>query len=154
MPAGRPSEQVPQNKAEEILSWIESGRPLREFCRIEGNPAWRTVYDWLDKDKEFGARFARAREIGHDVIADECLEIADDGSNDYMTITRGDETYNVEDKEFVNRSRLRIETRLKLLAKWNPKKWGEKLHQELSGELNVNLAERLDSAIKRASEPE
>jgi hypothetical protein len=30
------------------------------------------------------------------------------------------------------RSKLRIETRLKLLAKWNPKKWGDKL--ELAGD--------------------
>jgi hypothetical protein len=36
------------------------------------------------------------------------------------------------DREHVQRSKLRIETRLKLLAKWNPKKWGDKL--ELAGD--------------------
>ena len=98
------------------------GEDARDFCRQDGAPAFRTVYDWLDKDREFSARFARAREAGEDVIAQECLEIADDGTNDYMTITKGDETYNVEDREVTSRSKLRVETRLKLLAKWNPKK--------------------------------
>lgn len=36
--------------------------------------------------------------------------------------------------EHVQRSKLRIETRLKLLAKWNPKKWGEKVDLNHGGQ--------------------
>lgn len=136
MPAakvGRPPESVPQAKVNEILAWIEQGKPLREFCRIEGNPAFRTVYDWLEKDSDFSARFARARESGEDVIAQECLEIADDGSNDWMETKFGPQV----NSEHIQRSKLRIETRLKLLAKWNPKKYGDKIQTELSGEVSV-----------------
>lgn len=35
--------------------------------------------------------------------------------------------------DHVQRSKLRIETRLKLLAKWNPKKWGDKLDLNHAG---------------------
>jgi hypothetical protein len=77
----------------------------------------------------FAERFARARDTGHDIIAQECLEIADRKAEDYMVLADGREQL---DREHVQRSKLRIETRLKLLAKWNPKKWGDKL--ELAGD--------------------
>lgn len=139
MPAGRPPEPVPQDKANEILAWIADGKPLREWCRTEGNPTFVTVYNWLDKDKEFALRFAQAREVGQDVIAQECLEIADNGENDWMERTgkKGESIGWMVNGEAVLRSRLRVDTRLKLLAKWNPKKWGDKLQTEHTGELGI-----------------
>jgi len=52
-----------------------------------------------------------------------------------MTITKGDETYNVEDREVTNRSRLRVDSRKWLASKLNPKKYGDKL--ELDGNIRV-----------------
>lgn len=135
MAGGRPPEPVPQQMADEIVEWISEGKTLREFCRQEGKPSYGAVYDWIEKDKEFASRFARAREVGEEVIAQECLAISDDGSNDWM------ETFNSEGEsrgwklngEHVLRSKLRVDTRLKLLAKWNPKKYGEKVQAEVSG---------------------
>ena len=137
MPAGRPKESVPQEKADEVIQWIANGKPLREFCRIEGNPCFRTVYDWLEKDEQFSARFARARELGEDVIAQECLEIADNGENDWMERTnkKGESIGWMVNGEAVLRSRLRDDTRLKLLSKWNPKKYGERI--EHTGEVGI-----------------
>jgi hypothetical protein len=127
---GRPSDFTPE-LVDEIVEWIAEGKTLREFCRQEGKPHYSTVYDWIEKDAEFSQRFARARSIGEDVIAMECLEIADDGTNDWETrISAKGEEYQAHNPEVVNRSRLRVDTRLKLLAKWNPKKYGDKLvHQ-------------------------
>lgn len=134
MPSGRPIEPVPQDLADEIVEWIGEGKTLREYCRQDGKPAFRTVYDWQDKDELFAARIARAREDGYDVIAQECLEIADDGTNDWETRTNKEGSeYQAVNPEVVNRSRLRVDTRLKLLAKWNPRKYGDKIHQEVSG---------------------
>jgi len=94
-------------------------------------------------DTAFAARIACAREIGEEVIAQECLEIADDGSNDWVETKHGPQV----NMECVNRSKLRVETRLKLLAKWNPKKYGDKL--DLSGTLDVSLADRISKARQR-----
>jgi hypothetical protein len=102
---------------DEIIDWISEGKTLRDFCRQPGDGA------------AFAERFARARDTGHDIIAQECLEIADRKAEDYMVLADGREQL---DREHVQRSKLRIETRLKLLAKWNPKKWGDKL--ELAGD--------------------
>jgi hypothetical protein len=126
MASKRPSKKTPEI-VDEIMESIADGVPLREICRREGMPNWRTVYDWLEADEELAARFARARDIGFDAIAEETLEIADDGTNDWTERKRQDgSTDTVLDSEHVQRSKLRIETRLKLLAKWSPKKYGDK----------------------------
>jgi hypothetical protein len=112
-----------------ICERLSKGEPLAQICRDAGMPAARTVREWQEKDDEFSAAIARAREDGFDAIAIEALEIADDGSRDYKTGPRGI----VVDQDHVQRSKLRVETRLKLLAKWDPKRYGERLQTELSG---------------------
>jgi len=116
---------------EEVIQGISEGIPLREICRRDGFASYPRIYAWMDEDKEFAKRFACARERGHDVIADECLSIADSASNDWMEANDPDNPGYRLNGEHVQRSKLRIETRLKLLAKWNPKKYGDKL--ELAG---------------------
>lgn len=119
--------------AAEIADRLSKGEPLAVICRDEGMPGVQTVYDWRDAHPEFAVAIARAREDGFDAIAAECLEIAEDGSHDYKTKKRSNgEEYEEFDSEHVQRSKLRIDTRLKLLAKWDPKRYGEKL------ELNNN----------------
>jgi hypothetical protein len=120
-PVGRPTEPVPHETSEEIIDWISNGKTLRDFCRQNGKPAFRTVYDWLAKDKEFAARFAHARQTGAEVIACEILEIIDTdperiGAEDAKRIDPGS----------VNTLRNRAEMRLKLLAKWFPQKYGDR----------------------------
>lgn len=101
---------------DEIMDGIADGVPLREICRREGMPNWRTVYSWLEADEEMATRFARAREIGFDAIAEDILHNVD----------------NVKAiSEHIQRSKLQVETRLKLLAKWSPKKYGEKQQVEV-----------------------
>jgi len=123
-----------KQRADEICEWISKGETLAEWCR-QNNIGRTTVYAWKDEHPDFAERFARARELGEEVIAESCLKIADDGSNDWIE-TFGDESaikayaYN---GEHVQRSKLRVETRLKLLAKFNPKRWGEKISNELTG---------------------
>lgn len=125
-PHGRPSKYTPEI-ADEIVNRIATGEPLRQICRDEHMPQWRTIYDWQDANKEFYARIAHARERGEEAIAQECLEIADSAKNDWMEAHgKDDEGYRLNG-EHIQRSKLRIETRLKLLAKWNPRKWGEKV---------------------------
>jgi hypothetical protein len=133
---GRPKESVPQDIAAQVIAWISQGKTLRDFCRQPGMPSFSAIYDWLAKDAEFQTRFARARESGEDVIAQECLAIADDGSNDWQETEFGPRVNN----EHINRSKLRVWTRLQLLSKWNPKKYGEKVaHTGSDGDGPVEL---------------
>jgi hypothetical protein len=107
---------------------------MSAICREADMPSRTTVFEWMS-NQSFSERIARARELGADAIAEEALSIADDGSFDTVETDRGPKM----DSEWVARSKLRVETRLKLLAKWSPKKYGEKLDIEHTGAVKVRV---------------
>lgn len=120
-----------QELLQDLIAWISDGKPLREWCRQPGKPHFTTVYDWLEADESMNLRFARAREDGHDIIADKCIELAD--------TVPGDQTE-------VAWRRLQIETRLKLLAKWNPKKYGDRVDLGHEGGITLNVVTNVPRA--------
>lgn len=123
--------------ADEICERIANGEPLRQICRDDHMPGWVTVYTWIKTYPQFAERFARARDLGADAIAESCLEIADDATNDWMVANgQSSEAYKLNG-EHIQRSKLRVETRLKLLAKWSPKKYGDSQKLEMSGGLQL-----------------
>lgn len=109
-----------------IINGLSEGVTLRQICRLN-DISKSAVYNWLADDEEFAGRFADARARGFDEIAAEALDIADDARNDWIIRESGDDQAEVQrlDHEHVARSKLRIETRLKLLAKWDPKRYGD-----------------------------
>lgn len=136
---GRPSTYDP-DIARIMCEHLSEGVPLREICRKEGFPAWRTVYDWMRKDPDLTAAIAHARDVGYDAMAEECLTIADtpllgEEVSESETPEGKDEEGNVimrrvvtiKKVDMLGHRKLQIETRLKLLAKFNPKKYGDKV---------------------------
>jgi hypothetical protein len=123
---GRPSKYDPEI-ARIICEQLSEGIPLRQICRDnEGFPAWRTVYDWMGRDESLSASIARARDIGYDALAEECLLIADTiqlGQKQVMT----DEGSSTTIEDMLGHRKLQIETRLKLLAKFHPTKYGDRV---------------------------
>lgn len=118
---------------DDVLSMIAAGIPLRQICRYPDMPTKDAIYKYLEDETDPAdhnrrlARYARARKIGFDEIAEEGLEIVDDASNDYMERERDGVPEIVLDRENIQRSKLRFEARLKLLAVWDPKRYGEML---------------------------
>lgn len=113
---GRPS-KYNDEVADQICNWISEGKSLRSFCRDENNPGLRTVLDWLNDDEKqsFRVKYARAREIQAEVMADELLEIADDTKPDQLKLAH---------------DKMKIETRQWIAAKLLPKKYGNIQHIE------------------------
>lgn len=126
-PTGRPSIRDEAVVAE-ILKRIAGGETLSAICREEGKPDRTVFYDWLNDDAELSQRFARAREVGFDAIADETLTIVDDRDEDPAS------------------RRVRSDTRLKLLAKWSPRRYGDRL--ELAGDPERPLAGASDEQVE------
>lgn len=123
-----------ERKAVAICELIATtSRGMKSICEELGIPV-RTALDWLAGNTEFSQRYARAKELQADMMAEEIIEIADDGTNDYMTIVKGDVEYNVENKEVTNRSRLRVDARKWVAAKLKPKKYGDKVDVTSGGE--------------------
>lgn len=113
--------------AKEILNRLSKGEPLAVMCR-EGPslPCPSTVGNWCLAMPEFAARYAKARELGFDALAAECLEI----SNTPVEAIRekiGKDGIEITKEDALGHRKLQIETRLKLLAKWDPKRYGEKI---------------------------
>jgi hypothetical protein len=128
---GRASSYSPELAAE-ICQRLADGETLRAVCRSEHLPSEATVRRWALEDMDgFATQYARAREIGYLAMADEVLEIADDGRNDW-TVREGPDggSSTVPDHEHVQRSRLRVDTRKWLLSKALPKIFGERITQE------------------------
>ena len=148
---GRPPEAVPEAVAEEIVEWISQGKTLRDFCRLEGKPAWRTVYAWMEKDKDFYARIAHARDLGYDAIAEETLEIIDTPPEMAESWSQSGGSKH-RDSAHAGWLKNRVEQRMKLLAKWSPKKYGDKVGVEHSGAIALDAA--ILEARKRVNQPE
>jgi len=90
-----------------ICDELAQGKSLRRICREREIPESNVRY-WLNKDEATFAHSARARELGCDALADECLDIADDSE------------IKPEDK------RIRIDTRIRLIGKWS-QRYSDKL---------------------------
>lgn len=130
---GRPSTYT-EAKAEEICAKLAEGLSLREICRAEDMPHVSTVFRWIEAYEDFRDRYARAREAQAHNMAEELMEIADDGSNDWMERQRQDGSIEtVLNSEHVQRSRLRVDSRKWLLSKMLPKVYGDKVTQEHTG---------------------
>lgn len=137
MPAGRPSDYT-QEIGVKICALISEGKSLVSICKQEDMPSTVTVYTWLQKHPEFLNIYTRAREDQADTLADEIIDIADDGRND-KTI---DENGVVRtDQDVIARSRLRVEARKWVAAKLKPKKYGDKLDLDanIDHTLTVNI---------------
>jgi hypothetical protein len=153
---GRPSKYT-EAIALSICEQLSEGIPLREICRQEGMPAWRTVYDWMWRNEALSTAIARARDIGYDKMAEECLYIADNlhiGKKKVFTSGADDDedSVTVTEEDMLGHRKLQIETRLKLLAKFNPKRYGDfKPEEEKIDHLivDVEVKTRMDVAIKR-----
>lgn len=112
----------------------ENGLSLRQACRKLGKPAWQTVLRWADADPKLGEQYARACEAREQMLHDELLELADDGRFDKKTVTvKGGLEVEVIDQEVLGRSRLQIDTRKWILARMNPRKYGDKVETTIQG---------------------
>ncbi len=123
---GRPSSYT-QEVAAEIVDRLSKGEPLAAICRDDHMPTDRTVRNWQAADDAFASAIAGAREVGFDQIAAECLRIADTPLIGEERTTKDDGKVEVREGDMLGHRKLQIETRLKLLAKWDPKRYGDKV---------------------------
>lgn len=135
---GRPS-TFSQETADSICERIADGESLRNICADEAMPARSTVFKWLSEAQAFADQYARAREAQADAIFDDILEIADDGTNDWMVRNGQDDAGWTANGEHIQRSRLRVDARKWAASKLRPKKYGDKVDHEVSGSMEFNI---------------
>lgn len=120
----------------EICERLADGESLNAICKSDHMPDERSVRSWaLNLEHPFSPNYRAAREIGYHKMAEELLEISDDGTNDWMERSGkdGEGTAYSVNGEHVSRSKLRVETRKWLLSKALPKIFGDKVVNEHIG---------------------
>lgn len=131
---GRPSRYTPaMGKA--ICKMLSSGMTLLEVCRRPAMPRESVVRWWAAQpDHPFSAQYVRARTIGYMHMGDDLLAIADNSANDWVERAEKDGRVSILlNREALERSRLRIDTRKWLLSKALPKVFGDKVALEHTG---------------------
>lgn len=130
-PPGRPSRYTP-TVGLAVCTALAEGMSLRKVCQLPGMPAMSTFLRWLADEQHADLReqYARAREAQADTLAEEILQIADDGSNDTYT---DDEGRTHVDYDHISRSKLRVDARKWLASKMAPKKYGDRITNEHTG---------------------
>lgn len=142
--AGRPSEYTKEIAIKIFEQISTTSKSLKTICKPEDMPSVRTVLKWLAEGdsaegrpelKEFVRQYAYAKQEQADFLAEEIIEIADDGSNDLMKLHGN----MVENKEVTNRSRLRVDARKWIASKLKPKKYGDRLDVNPEGGLTIHV---------------
>lgn len=134
------SQEGRENIAKEILGRLAKGEPLAVICRDEFLCNAETWRNWCKDDENLAIAYARAREDGFDQIAMQCLDIANTTHEGVETTIKQDGSIEERRGDMLGHRKLQIETRLKLLAKWDPKRYGEKVQTELVGKDGAELA--------------
>lgn len=130
-PPGKPTVFTPAI-GRRILDGLCKGMPLTILCVAEDMPGYDTVRDWAAADPLFYVALTRARNAGFDQIALDALAIADTPMEGEIITDKADGGGNRR-ADMLGHRRLQVETRLKLLEKWDPTRYGRKNTREVSG---------------------
>jgi len=130
---GRPSKYSPK-LADEICRRLSEGEPFVSICGDAHMPDFSTIWRWERSNPEFQDLCARALEHGSHFLAHDCLRIADDESIDSR------------------HKRIMIDTRLRLIGKWNAKRYGEKVEVTEKKGLQEATDEELHEAFRKRVE--
>lgn len=149
MAGGRPS-KYSMELVTDICRRIAEGQSLRKICAGPGMVHIDTVREWLLQKPEFSAQYARAREEQADLLADECIEIADDKSQDILDIKEGGDTRMITNSAAVQRAKLQVDARKWKAGQLAPKKWGQQnIKTELTGTDGKDLIINLNLNLKK-----
>lgn len=112
---GRPS-KISAEIIDHICEKIADGMSLRAICEDDTMPHRITVMRWLDDNRDFATKYARARELQGDAMDEKILSVADECTN-----------------ENAQAARVKIDAYKWRASKLAPKKYGDKVQQEISG---------------------
>lgn len=132
----------PPEVIDEIINIVSDGQPLAHALRtVKGAPSKPHFVRLTARNDDIRARMEAARADGADAIAHRLRATARGYSADKGGESSGD----------VRRDKLIVETDLKLLSKWHPKQYGERV--TLSGDPEAPLStvsdDQLNARIKQ-----
>jgi len=128
-----------------ICADIINGMSLRSALKPLDRPNPLYWYEWLRENEDLAKQYAQSCEERSEAFGEDILEIADNSTNDWMTVN-GHAAVN---REAVERSKLRVDVRKWHMSKMKPRKYGEKLDMTTNGKDLPAPIMRLDDVNKK-----
>ena len=125
------SEEQKEEILNNIFNMIESGKSLR-FALSQIPLSSSTFFIWIEEDPEKSKQYAYVTDIRTE-LKFESIE------QDYSEEPQRDAETGRIDSAWVQLQRLKIDAKKWELSKLNPKKYGDKIQQEHSGELKTTI---------------
>jgi hypothetical protein len=111
--------------AQEICERISAGELLIDICTELHMPTVRRANQWMRESPEFNTLFKESILDRLSIFEEQVIQIADDMSKDFKTITRNGKQIRVVDADVIARAKLRVDVRFKHLKAGKPQKWGD-----------------------------
>ena len=121
---------------ETVLARMSEGESLRSICenlKSQGCPTASRFTQRVLEDTVFATRYARAREMQAEAWADIIREHSAKTRLGEIVTEKGDGSIETKTVDCVDRSRLEVDSLKWLLAKLHPKRYGEKVQNEITG---------------------
>lgn len=102
------------------------GQSITEISKRPDMPARKDILRWIAEHPEFDVMIDNAKAAYVDALAEECLSIANHDGEDFVKEQGklGEDIFKF-DRDAIQRSKLKIDTRLKLIEKWAPARYGK-----------------------------
>jgi len=155
-PVGRPTDYTP-DLAASICERLAAGESMRSVSRDDEMPSMTSLFKWLREHEEFAQQYAIAKDESADALVEDMLDIADNQVeqpilvNGEPVIIDG-KPLMAKDAVSVNHARLRVDTRKWAASKLKPKKYGDRITQDV----NINNYTEMDddSLARKLTESE
>jgi len=134
------SEEAKQEIFNTVIHRVKNGDSLRKIIKELGKPEIGTFYDWLDADKEKQQIYARACSYRAEQLFDEIEEISRNTEMGEVITESSEKGVTVTKSDMWNHRRLKVDSLKWMLAKMNPRKYGDKIDIHSNGEQIANIA--------------
>ena len=125
---------------DQICERVTQGESITAICKPASEMlSKKKFYELLNNDEEKRNQYARACEARAEHIFEQVMVIADATQDDI--IKDPDTGFDIVNHNVIQRDRLRVDARKWILSKMNPKKYGDKIQQEHSGDLGITWNE-------------
>jgi hypothetical protein len=141
-----------------ICERLACGESMRSVSRDETMPAMSTLFKWLREAPGFSEQYEKAKLESADALVEDMLDIADNQAQEEIEVDGV--SVKAATGPSVAHARLRVDTRKWAASKLKPKKYGDRMHTEHSGSIDLasmsdeELQKRLNSLQNQISESE
>lgn len=141
---GRPTDYSDE-WADEFCSLLIDGTSVNSLCKRDDMPDKSSVFLWLSKHPYFSDKYAQAKEMAAEALAEEIFDIADDNAFDY---TDGKDKELRVNNDAIQRAKLRVDVRKWYLSKIVPKKYGERIQTDNTTTMTFDLSNLSDEELE------